>query len=123
MLRAGLIGLIGGVLVGWWAGSNHVEGQWAKAESAALRAQETLTREAIDDMKAANAATDAASITVARNASGSRIAWSAGMVSSRGESSPDVDSASCAARASAGAVLRPSGSRITAAGVMPTDFN
>ncbi len=36
-------------LLGWWLGTNHVAGKWAKADKEALEAQEQLTQDALDE--------------------------------------------------------------------------
>ena len=48
-MKLAAIGAIAGALLGWWLGTNHIEGKWAKADNAALREQTRLYDEAIKD--------------------------------------------------------------------------
>lgn len=41
-------GVVAAALLGWWLGTNHVEGKWAKADKAALEAQKQLTEDALE---------------------------------------------------------------------------
>ena len=48
-MKLGLIGALAGLILGWWLGIQLVKGQWAEADNAALREQETLTADALGD--------------------------------------------------------------------------
>lgn len=41
-------------LLGWWLGTNHVEGKWAKADNKALTIQRELTADALRDNRVLN---------------------------------------------------------------------
>lgn len=53
-MKLAAIGAIAGVLLGWWLGTNHVEGQWAKTDNRALTEQTRLYDEAIRENRVLN---------------------------------------------------------------------
>ena len=53
-MKLALIGSVAGALLGWWLGTNYVEGKWAKSENAALKQQQVLYDEAIAELGEAN---------------------------------------------------------------------
>ena len=65
----GLAALLIGGLGGWWLGSSHVKGQWARSENTALKLQTQKTADALEDFRKAQERIDAMTqdLTAKRN--------------------------------------------------------
>ena len=68
----GALGLVSGFGSGWWLGTSHVEGKWAKTDNAELLASQQATQKALrdfqDSQKAADQIAEALSATRSQNA-------------------------------------------------------